>query len=91
MIFFPKLPSVNANSERKSNPMQQPVYLYLSRSAFLVSFTEPNKQLPNVKSVFKFFNYGVNVSEIYRFITFLGIEILFIKQCSLKFMSGNDW
>ena len=31
-------------------------------------------------------------SEIYRFITFLGIEILFfIKQCPLKFKSGNRW
>ena len=32
------------------------------------------------------------MEEIYRFITFLGIEILFfIKQCSLRFMSGNKW
>ena len=31
-------------------------------------------------------------SEIYRFITFLGIEILFfIKHCPLKFKSGNRW
>ena len=28
--------------------------LHLSRSAFLVSFTDPNKQLFNVKSVFTF-------------------------------------
>ena len=29
---------------------------------------------------------------IYIFIQFLGVEILlFIKQCSLKFMSGNKW
>ena len=28
-------------------------------------------------------------SEIYRFITFLGIEVLFIKQCPLKFASSN--
>ena len=27
--------------------------------------------------------------KIYRFITFLGIEIFFIKQCPLKFMSVN--
>ena len=26
---------------------------------------------------------------IYIFITFLGIEIFFIKQCPLKVMSGN--
>ena len=30
--------------------------------------------------------------EIYRFITFSGIEILsLIKQCPLKFMSNNTW
>ena len=46
--------SGNANSERESNPMPYPLYLYLSRSAFLVSFTDPNKQLFNVKYVFKF-------------------------------------
>ena len=29
---------------------------------------------------------------MYKFITFLGIEIwLFIKQCPLKLMSGNTW
>ena len=29
---------------------------------------------------------------IYIFITFSGIEILlFVKQCQLKFMSGNTW
>ena len=63
--------------------------MYLSRSSFLVSFTDPNKQLSNAKSVFEFLNYGFSVYEIYRFITFLGIEILFIIQCPLKFMSGN--
>ena len=56
MTFFPKFPSVNKNPERESNPMPLPVYLYLSRSAFLVSFTDPNKQLRNVKSVLKFPN-----------------------------------
>ena len=50
--------SGNENSERESNPMLQLLYLYLCRSAFLVSFTDPNKQLPNLKSVFKFFNCG---------------------------------
>ena len=53
MIFLPILPSVNENSERESNPLQELLYLYLSRSAFLVSFIDPNKQLPNVKSVFR--------------------------------------
>ena len=55
MTFFPKLPSVNKNSERESNPMSLPVYLYLSRSAFLVSFKDPNKQLPNAKSLMQNF------------------------------------
>ena len=38
------LPSDNKNSERKSNPMPYPLYLYLSGSAFLVSYTAPNKK-----------------------------------------------
>ena len=38
----------------------QPLYLYLSRSAFFVYFTDPNKQLPNVKSVFKFLDHFDN-------------------------------
>ena len=45
------LPSVNENSERESNPMPYTLHLYLSKSSFLVSFTDPNKQLFNVKSV----------------------------------------
>ena len=44
MTFFPVLPSVNKNSERESNPMSQSLDLYLSGSAFLVSFTNPNKK-----------------------------------------------
>ena len=48
--------SGNENSEGESNPMPKPMYLYLSRSAFLVSFTDPNKQLPNVKILFKLLN-----------------------------------
>ena len=55
------LPSGNENSERESNPVPYPLYLYLSGSRFLVSFTDPNKQLFNVKSVFKFLNHGVSV------------------------------
>ena len=58
----------------------------------LVSFTDPNKLLPNVKSQPRFPNWVFSVSEIYRFITFQGIEILcFIKHCLLKFMSGIKW
>ena len=80
-------PFVNEYFERESNPMLQPQYLCLSRS-FLVSFTDPDKQFFNLKSVFNFLTY-IDYIEIYRFITFLGIEILFIKKCPLKFMSGN--
>ena len=66
--------------------------MYLSRSAFLVSFTDPNKELLNVKSMFKFNYCGHSVYEIYKFITFLGIEILvFFKQFPLKFMCGSEW
>ena len=53
MTFLPMLPSVSESSERESNLMSLPLYLYLSGSAFLVSFTDPVKQLLNVKSVFK--------------------------------------
>ena len=63
MTFLPMLPSVNENSERESNPMPYPLYLYLSESAFLVSFTDSNKQLFNVKSAFKFLNHGVSVKK----------------------------
>ena len=55
MTFFPKLPTVKNSEENKI------LYLYLSRSAFLVSFANPNKQLPYVKSVFKFLNFGPSV------------------------------
>ena len=69
--------------------MSWPLQLYLSRSAFLVSFTDPDKQLPDVKYMFKFLNGGPSVQEICRFITLLEIEVLFIKQCPLKFLSDN--
>ena len=36
-----------------SNPMPYPKYLYLSRSAFLVNLTAPNKQFYKVKSTSK--------------------------------------
>ena len=38
-----------------------PTYWYLSGSAFLVSFTDPNKQLFNEKTLFEFLNHGVTV------------------------------
>ena len=61
MTFFPTLPSVNENSERESNTMPQSLYLYLSRSAFLVSSTDPNKKLFNVNSLLKFLNHGFSM------------------------------
>ena len=54
MTIFPILPYVKQKSERESNPTLQPLYLYLIGSAFLGSFTDPNKQLCNVKSVLNF-------------------------------------
>ena len=61
ITFFPTLPSGKEYSPRESNSMSWPKHLYLSRSAFLVSFTDPNKQLLNVKSVFEFLTRGPNV------------------------------
>ena len=37
------LPSVNEYSERESHPMPYPQCLHFSGSAFLVTFTDPNK------------------------------------------------
>ena len=45
---------------QESNPMLQPVYLYLSRSVFLVCFIDPSTQLLNEKSVLKSLNCGPN-------------------------------
>ena len=61
MTFLPMRPSINEYSEQETNPMPWPLYLYLSRSAFLVSFKNPNKQLFNLRSLFKFRNHGVSV------------------------------
>ena len=61
MTFFAMLPSVNENSGPESNPMPQPQHLYLSGSTFLVSFTDPKKQLFNVKSEFKFSDHEFSV------------------------------
>ena len=72
------LRSVNENFDQKSNPMSKPLYLYLFGSAFLVSFTEPNKQLFNVKSVFKFLNDRFSTQEIY-------IYLLFFKDINIIF------
>ena len=48
MTFLPTVPSGNENSEQESNPMLQLLYLYLSKSEFLVSFRDPIKQLENL-------------------------------------------
>ena len=77
MTFFPELPSVNENPERESNPIPRAIYLCLSKSAFLVSFTDLEKLWPNIKSVFKLLSFGFSVSGIYRFLTFLRMEIFF--------------
>ena len=53
MTWYAIPPSVNGDCERESIPIFYLRYLYLSRSAFLVSFRNPDKQLTNVKSVFK--------------------------------------
>ena len=37
------LSSVDENSERELNPMPETVYFCLYGSAFVVSFTDPNK------------------------------------------------
>ena len=53
--------SGNENSERESNPIPESVYMYLSGSVLVVSLSDPHKQLPDVKYVFKFPNYGYSV------------------------------
>ena len=60
MTFFYMLPSVNENSDRESDPMPYSLCLYLSRSAFIVSFTDPNKHYL-MCNLFKFFNDGPSV------------------------------
>ena len=68
--FFPMLSSVHENSTHESNPMSQLLYLYLSGSAFLFSFTAPNKQLLSVQSAFKSFDHVSNLHEVYKLTTF---------------------
>ena len=88
MIFFRKLPSVNRNFDRESNHMLQLLYLYVSGSAILVSFTNPNKRLPTVKSVLKSLDYRFIVWQIYKFTEpKKGLLLLFTKGCTLNFAS----
>ena len=51
ITFLSTLPSGKEYSPQESNLMPWPVYLYLSRCVFLVSFTDPNQQLHSVKWV----------------------------------------
>ena len=66
-------PSANENSENEN----QILYLYLSGSAFLVSFPDPNKQLFNVKHVLKFLNHEFSGQEIY-IIYYILLHIIYI-------------
>ena len=64
------LPSVNENSEqilKESNPKWYPIYLHLSGSTFLVSFTDPNKELFNVKHSIRFPRTGINTKQLKNF------------------------
>ena len=57
MTFLSMLPSGNENSERESNPILEPLYTYLSGSAFLANLTSPNRQSFKVKSEVKSRDY----------------------------------
>ena len=81
------LPSVNEKFERESNLMPQLLNLYLSESAFLVGFTEPNKQHPKVKSVFKSRDHVSNSYTIKKFTTLLGVKG--VLSCCLKQLCSN--
>ena len=61
MKVYPITPSVNENSELVSNSRLQLLYLHLSRPTFLGAFTDPKKQLLNVKSVFKSPKHGFSM------------------------------
>ena len=89
ITLFPMLPFLNENWKQESNPMSQLLYLYLSTSAFLVSFTAPNKQLPSVKSVFKSFYHGSSLYVIYKCTIFLTRKdtLFCFKHITLNFKS----
>ena len=46
------------------------VFIWVS----ILSFRDSNKQFFNVTYVFKFYNYGISVKEIYRFITYSWVK-----------------
>ena len=47
--------------------MTQALYTSSRRAPILSNFTAPNMQLPNVKSVYKFFNHVYNLYIINKF------------------------
>ena len=68
------LPSANKNSERESNPIPYTLYFYLFGSAFIASFTAPNKQSFRVKPIFKSRDYLSNSQTINKFTTLFGVK-----------------
>ena len=53
--------SLNENSERKSNPVPYSLYLYLSGSTFLVSFTDQEKYFAPLRILNLLIKYIVNL------------------------------
>ena len=60
-IINSKIIPVNENCKRAFNPMPSPLYGYLSGSVFSVNFANSNKQLSNLKPVFKSPNHLFSV------------------------------
>ena len=61
MRYFTTLTSADEYSQQEPNPILWLLSLYLSRSAFLLSVTDQNKQLPNVKYEFKTLGYSCSM------------------------------
>ena len=61
MTFLPMVLSLNENSERKSNPVPYSLYLYLSGSTFLVSFTDQEKYFAPLRILNLLIKYIVNL------------------------------
>ena len=80
ITFLLALPSGKEYSSRKSNPISSAVYLYLSRSAFLVSFKDPTEQLLNAKSVLKLLIEDLVYQKYIGLLFFRDRNIIFIKQ-----------
>ena len=89
MKFLPMLPSGNENFKRESNPMPWLLYLYLSASTFLVSFTAPNKQSFSGKSVFKPLDHLSNSYTINKFTALFGVKGA-VSSCSKQLPSNHN-